>query len=385
LKKKNKIIALKSYTGKKMKKILLALSLIFIVGCNENKSSKRSGLSTLPPSPFSNPAPSLAQSPAPVGGALSTVDGIIQYVAPLPAVKKVERWDSVYGEGITIETKHYKVYTTMLEPLMLRQIPAFVEAVWRQYQNQLPVPVEGQGEFVMYLFKERAQWEQFTKEFAGEQWPIYLKIKKGAYFLNGTCVAYNIGRSRTFSVLGHEGWHQFCDKYFKYRLPSWLDEGIAQLFEQSDFENGQFTFQPSKNYAKLGSLKLVMEDRKMIPLRNLISLNPGEVVQGEEPDIAVMAFYSESYALVRFLREENYGKRLGNYHQMLLGALNGTWPIDQTEAKIASDRSVPLTAQWNSYMAQKLFSIYIGQDIEQLEPEYQQFCAKIVYYIRVKK
>ncbi|MGD0785599.1 MAG: hypothetical protein ABR969_07275 [Sedimentisphaerales bacterium] len=317
-------------------------------------------------------------------GTLSTVDGIIQYVAPLPAVKKVERWDSAYGEGITIETKHYKVYTTMLEPLMLRQIPAFVEAVWRQYLNQLPVPVESQGQFVIYLFKERAQWEKFTKGFTGEQWPIYLKIKKGAYFLNGTCVAYNIGRSRTFSVLGHEGWHQFCDKYFKYRLPSWLDEGIAQLFEQSDFTNGQFTFQPSKNYAKLGSLKLVMDEKKMIPLRNLISLNPGEVVQWEESDMAVMAFYSESYALVRFLREENYGKRLGNYHQMLLGALNGTWPIDQTEAKVASDRSIPLTAQWNSYMAQKLFSIYIGQDIEQLEPEYQ-FCAKIVYYIRVKK
>ena len=356
-----------------MKKILLALSLMFIAGCNENNTSNQSDISTTPNNPSNSPA-----------GSLSTVDGMIKYVAPLPAVQKVERWDSAYGEGITIETKHYKIHTTMLEPLILKQIPAFVEAIWRQYQNQLPVPVESRNGFVLYLFKDRTQWEQFTKEFAGSQWPIYMKIKKGAYFLNDTCVAYNIG-SRTFSVIGHEGWHQFCNKYFKYRLPSWLDEGIAQLFEQSNFENGQFTFQPAKNYGKLGSLKLVMQDNKMIPLRNLISLNPGEVVQLEQSDIAVMAFYAESYALVRFLREENYGKRLGNYHQMLLGALNGTWPIDQTEARIASDRNIPLTAQWNSYIAQKLFSIYIGQDIEQFEPEFQRFCAKIVYYISVGK
>ena len=315
---------------------------------------------------------------------LSTVDGLIEYVRPLPAVRNVERWDNPYGEGLIIETRHYKIYTTLLEPLMLKQIPAFAEAAWRQYQAQLPVSVENQNGFTLYLFNDRSQWDQFTKEYTGSQWPVYSKIKKGAYFLNGACVAYNIGRSRTFSVIGHEGWHQFGDRYLKYRLPSWLDEGIAQLFETSDYENGQFVFRPVKNYSKLGALKLVMREKKMIPLRNLISLNPGEIVLWQEPDMGVMAFYAQAYALVRFLREDDYGKRLANYHQMLLGSLNGSWPIDQTEAKIASDRNIPLTAQWNSYIAQKLFSIYIGQDIEQIEPEYRRFCSKIVYHVRIK-
>jgi hypothetical protein len=356
-----------------MKKILLVTFLIFAYGCSEQNLSTWSGKSTGSKNSYKAPAPSL-----------STVDGMIKYVAPLPAVRKVERWNNPYSDGLTIETQHYKIHTTLLEPLMLKQVPAFAEAAWRQYQAQLPMAVESQNRFVLYIFKDRSQWEQFTKEFTGSQWPIYLKIKKGAYFLNEACVAYNIGRSRTFSVIGHEGWHQFCNRYLKYRLPSWLDEGIAQLFETSDYANGQFVFQPAKNYSKLGALKLVMRDKKMIPLQNLISLNPGEVVLWEEADMGVMAFYAQSYALVRFLREDNYGKRLGNYHQMLLGSLNGTWPIDQTEAKIASDRNIPLTAQWNSYIAQKLFSIYIGQDIEQIEPEYQRFCNRIVYYIRIK-
>lgn len=315
---------------------------------------------------------------------LSTIEGMIEYVAPIPAVKKVEKWDNPYGSGMVIETQHYRIYTTLLEPLMLRQVPAFVEAAWKQYQNQLPAPVQSKDKSTLYLFKDRQQWENFTKQFVGAQWPVYLKIKKGAYFLNGACVAYNIGRTRTFSVIGHEGWHQFCNKYFKYRLPSWLDEGIAQLFEQSEFDKGLFTFSPARNLQRLGALKLSLQNNQLIPLRELISLNPGEVVMWEESDKAVMAFYAQAYALVRFLREENYGKRLSNYHQMLLGASDGTWPLNETEAKIASDRNIPLTTTWNRHIAQKLFDIYIGENIEQIEPEYQAFCKKIVYYIRVK-
>jgi len=315
---------------------------------------------------------------------LSTIEGMIEYVSPIPAVKKVEKWDNQYGNGLTIETQHYRVHTTLLEPLMLKQIPAFVEAAWKQYQSQLPVPVQSEDKSILYIFKDRQQWEEFTKQFTGQQWPVYQKIKKGAYYLNGACVAYNIGRSRTFSVIGHEGWHQFCNKHFKYRLPSWLDEGIAQLFEQNDFEQGWFIFSPAKNYQRLGALKLSLQDNQMIPLRELISLNPGEVVMWEESDKAVMAFYAQAYALVRFLREENYGKRLANYQQMLLGALNGKWPLDETEGKTASDRNIPLTTTWNRYIAQKLFDIYIGEDIEKIEPEYQNFCRKIVYHIKVK-
>jgi hypothetical protein len=316
---------------------------------------------------------------------LSTPEGLIEYVSSMPAVVNIEKWSNKYSDGLLIETRHYKVYTTLLEPLMLKQIPAFVEAAWREYQKQLPTPVESEGKFTVYLFKDRPQWEEFSKQFTGDQWPAYEKIKKGAYYLKGACVAYNIGRSQTFSVIGHEGWHQFCHKYFKYRLPSWLDEGIAQLFEKSEFDKGQFVFKPAENLQRLGALKLIFQNKKIIPLRELISLNPSEVAMWDESDKAVMAFYAQAYALVRFLREEDYGKRLANYQQMLLGALNGTWPLDENEARIASDRNIPLTAAWNRYIAQKLFDIYIGEEIEQVEPEYQRFCQKIVYHIKVKQ
>ena len=301
----------------------------------------------------------------------------------LPALASVENWRNNYGPGLKITTEHYEIYTTLLEPLMLCELPAFMEAAWRGYNNQLPQPVTTTMKFKVYLFAERRQWENFTNKFAGHQAPVFTKIKAGAYYLNDACVAYNIGRERTFSALGHEGWHQFNSRHFKFRLPSWLNEGIAMLFEASTEKQGLFKFESGKNLYRLAALKKMLIKNKMIPLTDLIALNPGEVLTANE-DAAVAAFYSQSYALVRFLREEGYGKRLGNYQKMLSDGLAGKWPISETNKRIAADRNIQLTVKWNRAVGKRLFEYYIGGDIESIENEYVTYCRKMVYHVRVR-
>jgi hypothetical protein len=316
---------------------------------------------------------------------IDTPAGMIEYLQRqnLPALKSVLTWENSYGPGLKLITDHYEIFTTLLEPLMLCQVPGFVESAYRGYNKQLPKPIETRTRFSVYLFAERGQWENFTKTFAPRLAPMYHKIKAGAYYLNGACVAYHIDRERTFSVLGHEGWHQFNSRHFKFRLPSWLDEGIAMLFEVSRYEEGLFYFEAGRNLPRLGGLKMTLMKDKMIPLRELIATNPGEVLRANETD-AVIAFYGQSYALVRFLREEGYGKRLRNYHQLLLDGLGGRWPLSGTNKRIAADRNIPLTVRWNRTVGPKLFEHYIGDDIDQIEQEYTRFCRKIVYHVHFK-
>jgi hypothetical protein len=283
---------------------------------------------------------------------------------------------------VTITTAHYQIHTTLLDPLILRQLPAFMEAAHREYNKQLPRPIQTQTLFKTYLFADRSQWESFTKTFTGPAAKQYLAIKKGAYYLNGACVAYNIGRTRTFCVLGHEGWHQFNSKHFIYRLPSWLDEGVATLFEVYHYEKGAFIFMPARNGGRLGGLKQTIATGNMMPLSKLIKLNPGQVVHGDPGEM--ISFYSQSYGLVRFLREEGYGIRLKKYHALLLDALHGKWPINAELSKIASDRNIPLTVRWNAYISPKLFSHYLNGDLTNIENEYKAFCNKIVYHVRIK-
>jgi hypothetical protein len=301
----------------------------------------------------------------------------------LPALKFVEPWRNDYGPGLKIATEHYEIFTTFLDPLILCQIPGFMESAYRGYSGQLPEPVETATRFRIYLFAERQQWDDFTNIFAGRQAPVYRKIKAGAYYQKGACVAYNIGRERTFSVLGHEGWHQFNKRHFKFRLPSWLDEGIAMLFEVSRYEAGLFYFEPGRNLYRLGALHKTLAKNKMIPLKKLTAMNPGEVLTTEESE-AVTAFYSQVYTLVRFLREEAYGKRLANYHQLLQDGLRGNWPLSEPYKTIAADRNIPLTVRWNRTVGPKLFEHYIDDDFDRIEQEYMRFCRKIVYHVHFK-
>jgi hypothetical protein len=294
----------------------------------------------------------------------------------LPALVSVEPWENKYGSGLKLTTDHYEVFTTVAEPLMLRMIPGFIESAYGGYNDQLPQPIDTASPFQIYLFADRSQWEDFTYGFAGDQAAIFCKIKTGAYYLNGACVVYDIGPKRTLSALGHEGWHQFNSRHFKYRLPSWLDEGVAMLFEAGVGEGGLFRFDPSANLQRLGALQDILAHGKPIPLRELVATSPGEVLATDQAE-AVTAFYSQSYALVRFLCEVDYGRRLDSYRRLLSDGLLGRWPLDESAGTTAADRNLPRTLPWNRQVGRRLFEHYIGTNLDQLEQEYTAFCHRI--------
>ena len=152
------------------------------------------------------------------------------------------------------------------------------------------------------------------------------------------------------------------------------------LFETSREKNGFYYFEPSKNMGRLGSLKMAVVNNKLVPLRKLVSVNPGEVVMADYP-AAVSVYYGQWYALVRFLREANYGKRLGNYHQLLMGGLRGDWPLEGDAKRIAADRNMPQTLRWNRVVGLGLFKHYIEDDFSRIEKEYAAYCRKIVYHV----
>ena len=346
--------------------LAFAVAVFYVTGCSRDHRA---------------PAPAPAQDrPA----AERTSDFLLERLRSerLPALVSVEPWSGGYGRGLKLTTDHYEVFTTVRQPLMLRMIPGFVEAAHQGYNAQLPQPIRTASKFTIYLFADRRQWEDFTYSFAGEQAPIFCKIKTGAYYLNGVCVVYDIGAKRTLAAIGHEGWHQFNSRHFTYRLPSWLDEGVAMQFETSVYEGGMFRFDPAANAQRLGTLKQTLGKAKQIPLNELVATSPGEVLATDQAE-AVMAFYSQSYALVRFLREAGYGRRLPSYRQLLWDGLSGNWPLDTSAGTTAADRNLPRTVPWNRQVGPQLFEHYIGTDLEQIEQEYLAFCRRIARNVSI--
>ncbi len=292
-------------------------------------------------------------------------------------LESVELWRSDYGAGLKLNTAHYQIFTTLGDPNLLRQVPRFMEAAYRGYNGELPESIETRHKFTIYLFANRREWEDFTRAFTGERAELFCKIKAGAYCHNGVCVTYKLEDGRTLSALGHEGWHQFSGRHFAFRLPSWLDEGIAMLFEHYVIKGGEFYFEPAGNTYRLNGLAATLRENRVIRLRDLLATSPGEVLATDEAN-AVTAFYSQSYALARFLRESEFGFWRGDYRRLLKDGLTGDWPIDRVSRRIARDRNQPRTLLWNRIVGVGLFEKYIDKDIEGLERKYLAYCRTIV-------
>ena len=310
-------------------------------------------------------------------------EGLRDVLEDQPGVESVEEWDNKYGSGAVIRTAHYKIYTTLDEPLMLRGVPAYMESCYRAYQGKFGLDVVSAELMDVYLFKSREQWEKFTVDTTGELSGLYLKIQRGAYYTDGRCVAYNIGRKKTFSVMGHEGWHQFSHRNFMYRLPSWLDEGIAMQFEAFDERDGYYHFDSQKNLGRLAGLKKQFQTGKFISLDELVVLNPGIVISMED-DGATSAYYSQVWALVRFLTEYQYGSYKSGLVNMVNGAMLGTWPVDSKSGDVLSDKKRVMSSGMNSYISAAMFNEYIDGDVSILEAEYAGFCLKESKKIRFK-
>ena len=292
-------------------------------------------------------------------------------------LQSVQMWPNRFGPGLCLNTRHYRILTTVADPFFLSKLPGFVEAAHRSYNKQLPVAVSPETRSTLYLFATRSQWEVFTRRFAGRQASLFLKIQEGAYCLNGSCVVYDIGPERTLAAIGHEGWHQFTSRHFKYRLPSWLDEGIAMQFENPTTLDGQLSFDSCDNHYRLHSLERVVKNRHHMPLVDLLTVSPGEVMALDN-DASVTAFYSQSYALVRFLQEADNGRYLTRYRAMLDDGLLGTWPLSKKCRRIAADRNRARTVRWNSQVGKQIFTHYVHPDPQGLEAEYFDFCERIV-------
>ena len=288
----------------------------------------------------------------------------------------VEPWYGDEGGGLKLSTDHYTVYTTVTKPALLERLAAFVEDAHAEYVRYVGYDVAPKTRSRIYLFAHRSQWETFTRSFAGDQACLFLKIQEGAYCLNGYCVAYDIGDEKTIAAIGHEGWHQFTSRHFKYRLPSWLDEGIAMQFETVLWHLGRAHFDSAQNYYRLASLRRTIHSEFPMSLSDLLRSSPGQVMASDRTK-TVSVFYSQSYALVRFLQEAAGPQMREAFHQMIQDGLHGHWPLSEDDLSIAENRNLPRTLEWNSRVGRQLFEDYICPDPESLEKPYLDFCRSL--------
>jgi hypothetical protein len=288
-----------------------------------------------------------------------------------PAIKAsviTETWADHDPQGKILKTPHYEVHTTISDPEVLEKLPQVLEGAYSQYQAFVIGPQQTRP-MKCYVFAKRAEWAQFTTQHTGADAAIYLQITRGGYTIGDWFVSYYVGENATYSVTSHEGWHQYVARHFKGRLPPFLEEGTACMFENVKFSGNLPRWDLSLNPNRALGLRNAIEDRKLWPLDKLVTMHAGDVVR--LPGDRIEAFYSQDWAFARFLWEYNDGAYRPKFKKMLAEIAAGTV---HEPGGIRRPGNL-----WSPSSVKPMIEHYMGKSLAELDMEYQDFIRKVAY------
>ncbi len=250
-------------------------------------------------------------------------------------------WPGGPAGGQIIQTRHYRIYTTIDNPLQQRLMARVLEADFSRFIRLVP-GAKPKLPMVGYVFRNRSQWSHYTRQTTGTQAAIYLRIKAGGYERSGVFVAYRSNVAEVLSVIAHEAWHQFSFLALKDHLPAWLDEGLATQCEAMRWRNGYPIFTPWLNAPRWEMLRTAIQGRQLLPLREFARTQAGSVVMHN--GAYIRAYYAQVWSFMLFLEHSPYRPKL---LELLAMAKKGKLNALLAHCGLTKADTQNLTLRWN--------------------------------------
>jgi hypothetical protein len=288
------------------------------------------------------------------------------------SVRHIDPWSFDGRDGSLIATDHFRIRTTIDDPLFQHLLVRVVEAAF--LHNRELAKFTPSQPLDCYVFASRGQWETYTRAQAGTNAPIYLQISSGGYCQQGVFAGYDLGRRRTLSVVAHETWHQYSWFAFKDRLPSWLEEGLAAQNEAIVWDEGHPVFRPELNANRLAALRQALRAGPLWQLPDLLSTHAGRVIKLPQPQID--AYYAQLWSLVLFFRQNPvYSERLEN---LLADARAGRLTSVLAGTAVTQREIDNFTEHWNTIAGPLYLRRYLAGDLDALQREYLAWARQFV-------
>lgn len=326
-----------------------------------------------------------------------------------PSVESIEPWSFAGSAGVLVQTRHYRVYSTLTDPVLMDRLPGFLEQALEHYRTafapagsneRLPAP-PSPIKLETYVLRTRSQWEDFTRSLAGPSASTLLRIPppRGGYAWGGKGVFYGLGESGEpdrdsihaddhgmFALAAHEGWHQYTQRTFAQPLPAWLEEGLATCMEGSEWvgsagESVGVRFASSRNPPRLETLRKLARSGKLLRLEELLDTSPSSFLLDGRDDEA-LEYYAQAWAICRWI--DSAPAMRASLWQLLKDAQAGTLSQAVTtaaERQAAAQASQPNSRKVSSLLLRRgpaVFVTYFGNDIDTHERDYRAFVERLV-------
>jgi hypothetical protein len=291
-----------------------------------------------------------------------------------PSRAEIVPWTFDGRPGKIVKTDHYQLHTTIQDPDTLHALAQVMEGALDQYQRLTPGLTLTDRPMECFVFARRYEWMNFTQQHTGSDAEIYLKINRGGYTVRDWYAAYFIGDQGTYAVASHEGWHQYVARHFRSRLPPFLEEGIATMFENISWTNGNLPrWNTANNPNRADKLQNAIEDGSLWPLEALCKMHAGDVLglKGER----IETFYAQNWAFAQFLWNAEGGKYRPAFQRMLTELATG-----QADTWIGRRRG-PIDT-WDPRTVRPLLEHYLGMNMKQIDSAYQAYIRQVAYGTR---
>jgi hypothetical protein len=167
-----------------------------------------------------------------------------------------------------LNTRHYLVHTD-LDDKLSADLAQRLDGMWEEYDNRLAL-FRGKGSvprLEVYLFRYQTDYARFTENKLPNSGGVFLPGQNLlAAFLGDQ------GRDQLRRTLQHEAFHQFAFNAISPDLPVWLNEGLAQYFEEGLW-NGDGFLLGEVPPRRVRQLQADVKDDRLVNFDTLLHMN----------------------------------------------------------------------------------------------------------------
>ena len=200
--------------------------------------------------------------------------------------------------GLSIlRTRHYRIHSD-LDRDTTEDLARRMDSMYDEYDRRWAAFRTGQSApaLEVYVFRKQDDYVRFT----GDRWRnsggVFMPTRNLlAAFLEGQ------GHDALRRTLQHEAFHQFAHRTISPDLPIWLNEGLAQLFEEGIW-TGEGFWLGQVPPRRLRQLVDDIDKRRLLSFDKMLALTPEQWITTLRGDRnAGITQYNQSWAMVHYL------------------------------------------------------------------------------------
>ncbi len=245
---------------------------------------------------------------------------------------------------------HYHIHTNLTKA---ETVPygRHLDAVFKEYRRRFSGFIGREaGPMPVYLFRTQAEYLDFLGSLG-----IKARHSGGMFFVThrarGLATYVDEQRtSETYAVLQHEGFHQFAWTHLGPELPTWVNEGLAQYFEDAPLVNGRLIVGTTDG-GRLARVRAALNTGQALPLGTLFNMSERQWGHALHHDAGHSGLvYSQAWSVVYFLIHGEDGRYRAAFNRYLR-EINAGRPeaVAYRAAFGTSDPSV-MQRRWAAYV-----------------------------------